>query len=133
MNKCKSRSAIETNSTIGIELVCTNNCKRWPTWSDSCTHTHTHTHTRTHTHAHTHTHKGARIPPPPKKGKKLVIPAGGSGLDLTSAETHDKVGNGRVLGLARTVRNHDSPSLRLNRSRSDRSGQRAMDQGLMGA
>ena len=36
--------------------------------------------------------------------------AGGAGLDLASAETHDEVSNEAVLGLSATVRHHGAPS-----------------------
>ena len=40
-------------------------------------------------------------------------PAGGSGLDLASAQPHHKVGNEAVLGLPGPVRHHRAPALAL--------------------
>ena len=40
-------------------------------------------------------------------------PAGGSSLDLASAQPHHQVGNEAVLGLAGPVRHHRPPALTL--------------------
>ncbi len=56
--------------------------------------------------------------------KQLVVlgqtlgAARSSGLDLTSAETDNNVGNGEVLSLTRAVRDHDAPTRLLGENGS---------------